>query len=50
MCQPVIAGEGHEVKITSLLIPYQSLRHKRQSYNYSHISSRYGAPSVVKIR
>jgi hypothetical protein len=32
------------MQVTSLLIPYQSLRHKRQSYDPSHISSRYGAP------
>ena len=44
ICQPPIAGESHEMQVTSLLIPYQSLRHKRQSYDPSHISLRYGAP------
>ena len=44
ICQPPIAGESHEMQVTSLLIPYQSLRHKRQSYDPSHISSRYGTP------
>jgi len=35
----VIAGEGDKVKITSLLIPYQSTRHNGQSYAaVSHIS------------
>ena len=42
MCQPVIAREGHKMKITGLLVSHKRRGHNRSSY--SHISPKCGAP------